>query len=190
MKYIYLVVAILLLLTSGATYYFHNELVLAKAENSRLVLNVKVLNDKFSTNKTDKGHTSASVQALTYTKKEVKDYSTRTNEQAKELNIKPNDIASTTEIGIENNLHVTAPIQPVDSCFAYRDSFNTVYGCVHPKFVTLDIQTRDSLTTFVNPIYKHHFLWWRWKVKAIQLSIIAQNPNTTFNYLKYIEIKK
>ncbi|HEY6915156.1 MAG TPA: DUF6549 family protein [Paludibacter sp.] len=160
------------------------------ADNARFTKNIEVLNKNFVSYKTAYGHSAAKVEALTYTKKEASTYAKRPIEQAKELNIKPKDIVSTTEIGMQTDTHVTATIQPVDSCFTYKDSFNTVYGCIHPKFVTLDIHTRDSLTTFVNRIPKHHFLWWSWGTKAIELNIIAQNPKTTFNYLRYIELKK
>ena len=37
--------------------------------------------------------------------------------------------------------------------------------------------------------YKHKFLWWRWKVKAIHQTISSDNPYVEIKYSEYIKIK-
>ena len=36
--------------------------------------------------------------------------------------------------------------------------------------------------------YKHHFLWWRWKVKAIHQTIMTDNPHVKIKYSEFINI--
>ncbi|RHH07881.1 hypothetical protein DW228_18275 [Bacteroides fragilis] len=38
--------------------------------------------------------------------------------------------------------------------------------------------------------YKHRFLWWRWKVKAVRQSISSDNPYVNIEYSEFIKLKK
>lgn len=38
--------------------------------------------------------------------------------------------------------------------------------------------------------YKHRFLWWRWKVKAIHQTISSDNPYVEIKYTELINLKK
>ena len=38
--------------------------------------------------------------------------------------------------------------------------------------------------------YKHRFLWWRWKVKAIHQTILSDNPYVEIKYTELINLKK
>lgn len=38
--------------------------------------------------------------------------------------------------------------------------------------------------------YKHRFLWWRWKVKAIHQTITSDNPYVEIKYTEFIKLKK
>lgn len=176
-----------------------------KAELIRTAKNVEILNTNFKSYKSAY-HTglktinekdsiiqlnAAKVQALTYTVDEYKGFRTSDIQTIKELNLKPKNVQSVTNIGTQTNSTVPIKIQYVDStkCLNYADKFTTISGCFKGDSIDLKIENRDSLTTVVSRVPKHKFLWWTWGVKAIQLDIRAQNTDTKFTYLKYIELK-
>jgi len=198
-RYVLIIVLIIIL------YFISAENKSLIADNSRKTKNIEVLNSNYVSYKsayntglkTIKGKDSiiqlnaAKVQALTYTVDEYKKFRALDVQTIKELNLKLKNVQSVTNIGTSTSSTVSTKIQYVDStkCLNYTDKFTTVSGCFKGDSINLLIENRDSLTTVVSRIPKCHFLWWSWGVKAIQLDIRAQNPNTKFTYLKYIELK-
>lgn len=176
-----------------------------KVENARKTQNIEVLNSNFQSYKsayhtglkTIHGKDSiielnaAKVQSLTYTVSEFEQFRANDDQTIKELKLKLKNVQSVTNIGTSTSSTIPIKIQYVDStkCLQFQDKFTTVSGCFKGDLIDLLVENRDSLTTVVSRIPKCHFLWWSWGVKAIQLDIRAQNPNTKFTYLKYIEIK-
>jgi hypothetical protein len=176
-----------------------------KAEIERKTQNIEVLNSNYTSYKsayntglkTIHGKDSiiqlnaAKVQALTYTANEYKQYQASTTQTIKELNLKLKNVQAVTNIGTSTSTTVHTNIVYVDSvkCLQFKDKFTTVSGCFKGDTIDLLVENRDSLTTIVSRIPKCKFLWWSWGTKAIQLDIRAQNPNTKFTYLKYIELK-
>lgn len=169
---------------------------------NRQTNNVEVLNTDFiryrvTTRKQIHGKDSviqlnaAKVQSLTYTVGEFERFRASDEETIKSLKLQLKNVQSVTNIGTQTNTTLPIKIQYVDStkCLYYNDRFTTVSGCFKGDSINLSVENRDSLTTVVSRIPKHRFLWWTWGVKSIQLDIRAQNPNTKFTYLKYIELK-
>lgn len=188
-KYIFgitIILTILILTTIQFT-----QLKNAKFEKTVLTQNIAVLNKNFFSYKTAFGHATAKVEALTYSKEEMTVYESNLLLEIGELQIKPKNVISAAEIGISSGLTIKTIIQYVDStkCFNYSDKYNKINGCFRGDSIGINIISFDSLTTVVSKIPKHKFLWWTWGIKAIQLDIMSQNPNTTINYLKYIELK-
>ena len=130
---------------------------------------------------------AAKVQALTYKNAEYKQFSVLDAQTIKELNLKLKNVQSVTNIGT-STLATTPIVRDSLNCLNYKDKFTTILGCFKGDSINLTVENRDSLTTVVSRIPKYHFLWWSWGVRAIQLDIRAQNPNTKFTYLKYIEL--
>jgi len=176
-----------------------------KAEIDRKTKNIEVLNSNYVSYKsayntglkTIHGKDSiiklnaAKVQALSYSVDEFKQFRASDNQTINELNLKLKNVQSVTNIGTSTTSTISTKIQYVDStkCLQFQDKFTTVSGCFKGDSINLLVENRDSLTTVVSRIPKCHFLWWSWGIKAIQLDIRAQNPNTKFSYLKYIELK-
>jgi len=190
-KYIYLLTAVLVTILIISYSIQNAQLHTARAENSRLSSNVSVLNKNYTTYKTAYGHAAAKVEALKYTQEEMKVYEANLLHEIGELQIKPKNVISVAQVGTQTSTIIPTKIIYVDSvkCLAYEDRFTTLSGCFKGDSINLLVENRDSLTTVVSKVPKHYFLWWSWGVKAINLNILSQNPNTKFTYVKYIELK-
>jgi hypothetical protein len=176
-----------------------------RAENKRLTYNQEVLNSNFESYKsayktglkTIAGKDSiiqlnaAKIFALSYSVYELKQFSAQDVKTIAELKLKLKNVQSVTNVGTNTTSNIETRIVYVDSvkCLDYADRFTSVSGCFKGDSIDLKIEHRDSLTTIVSRVPAHRFLWWTWGVKAIELDIRAQNPDTKFTYLKYIEMK-
>ena len=195
----------LIIVISILLFTFTDKYVKLKAENELKTKNIEVLNSNFKSYKsayhtglkTINGKDSiiqlnaAKVQALTYTVDEYKQFRQSDLQTINELNLKIKNVQSITNIGTSTTSTVSTKIIYVDStkCLQFQDQFTTISGCFKGDSINLFVENRDSLTTVVSKVPKHRFLWWNWGVKAIQLDIRSQNPNTKFSYLKYIKLK-
>jgi len=184
-------------------YLLSSDIKAKKAEISRKTSNIETLNTDFTSYVTDTKvviagkdtiikRNAAKVSSLTYTLDEFKRYKPEAEQTINDMGLKLKNVVSVANIGTQTTQQIITPTIKTDSttCFSYIDSFISVAGCSDGKKTTLYYASKDSLTTVVNTIPKHKFLWWSWGVKAINLNILSKNPNTTFTYLNYIELKK
>lgn len=188
---IIIALAALLISFSIAGYFLVKDYRFQKSEVERQRQNVEILNKNFTSYKSAYGQSSAKVEALNYRLDELKINEAKLLLLIKSLKIKPKDVISSTQIGTETKVVIRTVIQYVDSvkCLNFEDKYNKISGCFKGDSIDLSVETFDNLTTIVSKIPKHKFLWWTWGVKAITLDITAENPNTRFNYLKYIEVR-
>jgi cbb3-type cytochrome oxidase subunit 3 len=201
----YLLIIVFAAIFAAIIYFLFTENKKQKAEIDRKTQNIEVLNSNYSSYKssyntglkTIHGKDSiiqlnaAKVQALNYTVSEFKQFRASDVQTIRELNLKLKNVQSVTNIGTSTTSNINTKIVYVDSakCLLFQDKFTTVSGCFKGDSINLLVENRDSLTTVISRIPKYKLLWWTWGVKAIQLDIRAQNPNTKFTYLKYIELK-
>lgn len=168
-----------------------NKIQFLELENRRISGNNESLvrNIEFYVSKA--GNQAAKVKSLTYRVEEFKQNEQRMTKTIKDLNLKLKNTKSAIQIGTSSKVKIETKIQYVDTnkCFNYVDKFNTVTGCVIEDSVKIQIHYQDSLTAIVSKIPKHRFLWWTWGVKAVELDIVSENPNTKFTYLKYITLE-
>jgi hypothetical protein len=78
--------------------------------------------------------------------------------------------------------------QENDSVYAYHDHWADFEYLTRQQL--LKYAVRDSFDTFVNRVYKHRFLWWRWGTKGYEMKHVNYNPNVTIRYNRYIMIDK
>ena len=163
-----------------------------KSEAERQKSNVEVLNKNFKSYKNAQGQAVAKVEALEYTVKELKANEAKLYKKLLTNNVKTKNVKSVTQIGTSSHLEIKTHIEYVDTnkCFTYENEFYTVNGCFDSDSATVIVETRDSLTIAPVIIPKRKFLWWSWGVKAIELTVISDNPFSNINYLRYIEISK
>lgn len=183
-------------------YFMFGTIKSKNAEIIRKTSNIEVLNSEFQKYKVEstikingKDSTiqlnAAKINSLSYTAAEFEQYRDNDYQTIESLKLKLKNVLSVTNVSTHTEQQIITPTIKTDStvCFNYNDNFISVSACSDSKNTKLYYSMTDSLTTVVNTIPKHKFLWWRWGVKAININILSKNPNTTFTYIDYIELK-
>ena len=139
------------------------------------------------------------IKTLTMSLDEYKRFRAEDEEKIKKLGIRIKDLEATAK----HNVEVDAPIDAeIKDSVMIRDIVPVFLKAVRmdtPYLKINGIIENDRLTGKINlPVtlnqafwieYKHKFLWWRWKVKAIHQTISSDNPYVEIKYSEYIKIK-
>ena len=139
------------------------------------------------------------IKTLTMSLDEYKRFRAEDEEKIKKLGIRIKDL----EAAAKHNVEVDAPIDAeIKDSVMIRDTVPVFLKTVRMDTPYLKIKwiiENDRLTGKINlPVtlnqafwieYKHKFLWWRWKVKAIHQTISSDNPYVEIKYSEYIKIK-
>lgn len=139
------------------------------------------------------------IKTLTMSLDEYKRFRAEDEEKIKKLGIRIKDL----EAAAKHNVKVDAPIDAeIKDSVMIRDTVPVFFKAVRmdtPYLKINGIIENDRLTGKINlPVtlnqafwieYKHKFLWWRWKVKAIHQTISSDNPYVEIKYSEYIKIK-
>lgn len=139
------------------------------------------------------------IKTLTMSLDEYKRFRAEDEEKIKKLGIRIKDL----EAAAKHNVEVDAPIDAeIKDSVMIRDTVQVFLKAVRmdtPYLKINGIIENDRLTGKINlPVtlnqafwieYKHKFLWWRWKVKAIHQTISSDNPYVEIKYSEYIKIK-
>ena len=192
-----------LALAAVSIYLLSNDIKAKKAEINRKTSNIEVLNKDFISyvasvkvvlNNKDTliKLQAANVGSLTYTLDEFKRYRAEDVQTIKLMGLRLKNVISVANVSTNTSQNIVMPTIETDSstCFAYKDSFIQVAGCAYKDKTILYYSWQDSLTIIPSVIPKHKFLWMTWGVRGVRLDVISKNPNTTFTYAKYVEIKR
>ena len=139
------------------------------------------------------------IKTLTMSLDEYKRFRAEDEEKIKKLGIRIKDLEATAK----HNVEVDAPIDAeIKDSVMLRDTVPVLLTAVRmdtPYLKINGIIENDRLTGKINlPVtlnqafwieYKHKFLWWRWKVKAIHQTISSDKPYVEIKYSEYIKIK-
>lgn len=139
------------------------------------------------------------IKTLTMSLDEYKRFRAEDEEKIKKLGIRIKDLEATAK----HNVEVDAPIDAeIKDSVMIRDTVPVFLKAVRmdtPYLKINGIIENDRLTGKINlPVtlnqafwieYKHKFLWWRWKVRAIHQTISSDNPYVEIKYSEYIKIK-
>lgn len=196
-KYIYIIGIVLIIIGAIWSYSQSVQLKNAKLENTRLTKNQTALNAELKFWKLSDSSNVAEIQGLTYDKKELKAFNSDLVKKVSDLNLKLKNVQAIVETQTQTintlRLSLRDSVNPITKdtmqCFTFKDKWTDLSGCVNKDTVDISLKTYDKLTTIINKVPKCHFLWWSWGVKGINVDIISENPNTTFDYAKYIELK-
>jgi len=192
----YIIIAGIILISIITIVLMWSKISSLKMDNTRLTTNQTTLNTEVKKWKTKDSLSVVQAPALTYTQSEVIKYDPALVRTVKELGVQLKNVQSIldtrtiTQIKIKTTVRDSISLVDTLKCFNYSDPFTKLTGCFNLDTVNIDLKTFDSLTTVVSRVPAHKFLWWTWGVKGINLNIISKNPNTSFDYLKYIELKK
>lgn len=194
-KYTFLIIAIL----SGITISLlrsHQRLI---EERDSYKSNTEALMSEVRRIQTDSSTMALDIKTLTMSLDEYKRFRAEDEEKIKKLGIRIKDLEATAK----HNVEVDAPIDAeIKDSVMIRDTVPVFLKAVRmdtPYLKINGIIENDRLTGKINlPVtlnqafwveYKHKFLWWRWKVKAIHQTISSDNPYVKIKYSEYIKIK-
>lgn len=194
-KYTFLIIAVL----SGITISLLRSRQRLIEEKDSYKSNTEALMSEVRRIQTDSSTMALDIKTLTMSLDEYKRFRAEDEEKIKKLGIRIKDLEATAK----HNVEVDAPIDAeIKDSVMIRDTVPVFLKAVRMDTPFLKINgtiENDRLTGKINlPVtlnqafwieYKHKFLWWRWKVKAIHQTISSDNPYVEIKYSEYIKIK-
>lgn len=76
--------------------------------------------------------------------------------------------------------------QKEESIYIYKDRWLDAKVNLYDS--TMTYRARDSLSQYIERIYKHKFLFWKWGTKGYRVHIINHNPISKIEYADYIRV--
>ena len=76
--------------------------------------------------------------------------------------------------------------QKAESIYIYKDRWLDAKVNLYDS--TMTYKARDSLSQYIERVYKHKFLFWKWGTKGYRVHIINHNPNSKIEYADYIRV--
>lgn len=194
-KYSFLIIAVL----SGITISLLRSRQRFIEEKDSYKSNTEALMSEVRRIQADPSTMALDIKTLTMSLDEYKRFRAEDEEKIKKLGIRIKDLEATAK----HNVEVDAPIDAeIKDSVMIRDTVPVFLKAVRmdtPYLKINGIIENDRLTGKINlPVtlnqafwieYKHKFLWWRWKVKAIHQTISSDNPYVKIKYSEYIKIK-
>jgi len=193
---------LLISLLAVVIYFMFGTIKTKNAEIIRKNSNIEVLNSEFQKYKVystvkinGKDSTillnAAKIQSLTYTVSEFEQFRGNDAQTIESLKLKLKNVLSVANVDTQIEQHITTPTIKTDSstCFNYKDEFIELSGCTIDTTTDIGYNIKDKLLIIPSIVKKHHFLWFEWGVKGIQLDVLSKNPNSSFTYESYIELK-
>ena len=194
-KYSFLIIAVL----SGITISLLRSRQRLIEERDSYKSNTEALMSEVRRIQADSSTMALDIKTLTMSLDEYKRFRAEDEEKIKKLGIRIKDLEATAK----HNVEVDAPIDAeIKDSVMIRDTVQVFLKAVRmdtPYLKINGIIENDRLTGKINlPVtlnqafwieYKHKFLWWRWKVKAIHQTISSDNPYVEIKYSEYIKIK-
>jgi len=160
-----------------------------KAELAIKTANISALNDTVKNYKSKSGLNVAQMPTIVYNTTEVAKYDPKLVATIKDMGLQLKNVQAIVDVQTETikKFKANVTVTPTDTCYNYVDKWTNLSLCTSTDSVFL--KTFDKLTTVINKVPKHKFLWWSWGIKGVNVNIISDNPNTEFEYLKFVEIK-
>lgn len=194
-KYTFLIIAVL----SGLTFTLLTSRQRIIKERDRYKSNTEVLMSEAQRIQADSSTMALDIKTLTMSLEEYKRFRAEDEEKIKKLGVRIKDLEATAK----HNVEVDAPIDAeIKDSVIIKDTVPVFLKAIRmdtPYLKINGIIENDRLTGKINlPVtlnqafwieYKHKFLWWRWKVKAIHQTISSDNPYVEIKYSEYIKIK-
>ena len=78
--------------------------------------------------------------------------------------------------------------QKEESIYIYKDRWLDAKVNLYDS--TMTYRARDSLSQYIERIYKHKFLFWKWGTTGYRVHIINHNPNSKIEYADYIRVSE
>lgn len=147
----------------------------------------------------DSAMMASTIQVLNLSVDEYKKYRAEDAATIKKMGVHIKDL----EAAGRHDIEVYAPIDaPVKDSVVIRDTVKIIVKAVKmdtPHIKLNGIIENNHLKGNIHlPVrlhqafwieYKHRFLWWRWKVKALHQTISSDNPYVEVKYTEFINLK-
>lgn len=192
-KYLYIIIAIAIVVFAIHYVSLVNENEKLSKENDVKTENINILNSTLKVFKIGDSINCSKISSLTYSKAEYERYRGEDMETIKQLKLKLKNVNSVTNI---ETTTIDTIIQKLyvknDSvkCFKYQTEFIELDGCVNDSNVNLNYKTNEKLKVIVNTRYKHNFLFWHWGFKIEDMVVLSKNPKTIVNKIDYVIVNK
>lgn len=167
-------------------------------ERDTYISNTNALLSDIQRMKIDSSKSAVDVKTLKLTLDEYKSYRVEDLAMIKQMGVEIKTLKSVAR----HDLVIDAPFQTeVRDTIYFKDTTRVMFqvinmetpylkitGCIMDKQLKGNIILPVTLNQAIWIEYKHHFLWWRWKVKAIHQTIMTDNPHVKIKYSEFINI--
>ena len=194
---------ILLLIALGlgvATYSLHNWGSRMKEERDTYQSNTQALLADVTQVRIDSAMMTSTIQVLNLSLDEYEKYRVEDAATIKKMGVCIKDLEAAGRHDVEVNDLVDDKVKDTN---VIRDTVKVIVKTVNmdTPYIKLDgiIEDNHLKGNIHLPVhlhqafwveYKHRFLWWRWKVKAIHQTISSDNPYVEIKYTEFINLKK
>lgn len=195
-KYSFLIIAVL----SGITISLLRSRQRLIEEKDSYKSNTEALMSEVRRIQADSSTMALDIKTLTMSLDEYKRFRAEDEEKIKKLGIRIKDLEATAKHNVEVNAPIDAEIKdsviirdtiPVFLKTVRMDTpFLKINGTIENNKLTGKINLPVTLNQAFWIEYKHKFLWWRWKVKAIHQTISSDNPYVKIKYSESLLSRK
>lgn len=147
----------------------------------------------------DSAMMASTIQVLNLSVEEYEKYRAEDAATIKKMGVRIKDLEAVGRHDVEINVPVDAPVK--DSV-VIRDTVKVIVKAVKMEtpYIQLNgiIEDNHLKGNIHLPVhlhqtfwieYRHRFLWWRWRVKAIHQTISSDNPYVEIKYTEFINLK-
>ena len=147
----------------------------------------------------DSAMMASTIQVLNLSVEEYEKYRAGDAATIKKMGVRIKDLEAVGRHDVEINVPVDAPVK--DSV-VIRDTVKVIVKAVKMEtpYIQLNgiIEDNHLKGNIHLPVhlhqtfwieYRHRFLWWRWRVKAIHQTISSDNPYVEIKYTEFINLK-
>lgn len=148
----------------------------------------------------DSAMMASTIQVLNLSVDEYKKYRAEDAATIKKMGVRIKNLEAAGRHDVEVNAPVDAMVKDTT---VIRDTVEVVVKAVtmDTPYIKLDgiIENNHLKGNIHLPVrlhqafwieYKHRFLWWRWRVKAIHQTVTSDNPYVEIKYTEFINLKK
>lgn len=168
-----------------------------RRERDRLADNQRTLMSRIDFYKTKDSLSAASVERLTLSNDEFREYCKDLESQVKKLGLKVKRLQSVSQTATITEYPVKTIIRDsiipgkTDTlrCINFQNAYLTLSGCFESSHFNGLVENRDTIIQVVHRV-PHRFWFIRWGTKAIRQEVISRNPYSRITYTEYIELKK
>lgn len=168
-----------------------------RRERDRLADNQRTLMSRIDFYKTKDSLSVASVDRLTLSNDEFREYCKDLEGQVKKLGLKVKRLQSVSQTATITEYPVKTIIRDsiipgkTDTlrCINFQNAYLTLSGCFESSHFNGLVENRDTIIQVVHRV-PHRFWFIRWGTKAIRQEVISRNPYSRITYTEYIELKK